>query len=88
MNFYVPSKVSSRLVHRSETRWRTFLFVSVYFVSLCQHEQASVKMFEHLVEVNKLYKEFEKWKLNEEDLIFITEQIAGPSENNVEVSHS
>lgn len=45
-------------------------------------------MFQHLVEVNKLYKEFEKYKLNEEDLIFITEQIAGPSENNVEVSHS
>jgi len=45
-------------------------------------------MFEYLVEVNKLYKAFEKWKLNKEDLIFITEQIAGPSEKKSEVSHS
>jgi hypothetical protein len=45
-------------------------------------------MFEYLVEVNKLQKEFEEWKLNAEDLIFITEQIAGPSAKNVEVSHS
>ena len=43
-----------------------------------QHEQASVKMFEFLVESNNLWKEFEKYGLQKQDLIFIKELIAGP----------
>ncbi|KAK3726835.1 hypothetical protein QZH41_016722 [Actinostola sp. cb2023] len=42
------------------------------------HEEASVQMFDHLVEVNDLMPEFEKYSLNRTDLIFIKELIAGP----------
>jgi HD superfamily phosphohydrolase len=35
-------------------------------------------MFEHLLRANNIHKEFEKYGLTETDLIFITEQIAGP----------
>ena len=36
-------------------------------------------MFEHLVKVNSLEDEFEKYGLKEKDIIFIKEQIAGPN---------
>lgn len=46
-----------------------------------QHEHASVKMFEYLVEVNDLELEFQRYGLFSVDLTFIKEQIAGPSEH-------
>ncbi|KAI5625235.1 deoxynucleoside triphosphate triphosphohydrolase SAMHD1 isoform X1 [Silurus asotus] len=48
----------------------------------CQwkHEDASVKMFEHLVEKNNLQPVMEKYGVFKKDLIFITEQIAGPKD--------
>lgn len=45
-----------------------------------QHEQASVEMFDHLVEVNGLKPVMVKYGLKlPEDLVFIREQIVGPS---------
>lgn len=45
-----------------------------------QHEEASVKMFDHLVEDNKLEPLMKKHGLQlPQDLLFIKEQIAGPS---------
>lgn len=46
-----------------------------------EHEQASVDMFEHLVKKNKLEGEFTRYGLTDVDLIFIKEQIKGPSED-------
>ncbi|KAI4892676.1 hypothetical protein NFI96_028025 [Prochilodus magdalenae] len=43
-----------------------------------KHEQASVKMFDHLVKENNLEPVMEKYGLTPDDLIFIKEQIAGP----------
>ena len=48
-----------------------------------QHEQASVMMFEHLINANDLRKEFEKYDLDETDIVFIKEQIAGPSKSEM-----
>ena len=48
-----------------------------------QHEQASVMMFKHLLMENKLEGEFEKYGLDERDIQFITEQIAGPQESEM-----
>lgn len=45
---------------------------------LFQHEDLSVKMFDHLVSSNNLLGEFEKYGLTEQDRTFIKEQIAGP----------
>ncbi|KAI5627234.1 deoxynucleoside triphosphate triphosphohydrolase SAMHD1 [Silurus asotus] len=45
-----------------------------------KHEDASVKMFEHLVEKNNLQPVMEKYGVIKKDLIFITEQIAGPKD--------
>ncbi|XP_014669969.1 PREDICTED: deoxynucleoside triphosphate triphosphohydrolase SAMHD1-like isoform X2 [Priapulus caudatus] len=42
------------------------------------HEQGSVAMFKHLVEVNGLKEEFNQYGLDDRDITFITEQIAGP----------
>ncbi|XP_037080063.1 deoxynucleoside triphosphate triphosphohydrolase SAMHD1-like isoform X2 [Pollicipes pollicipes] len=44
-----------------------------------KHEQASVQMFQHMVEENDLMPKFKAAGLTEQDLIFIKEQIAGPS---------
>lgn len=44
-----------------------------------QHEDASVDMFEYLIEDNNLKAEFEKYNLYETDRTFIKEQIRGPS---------
>lgn len=38
-------------------------------------------MFAHLVEVNNLREEFLKYGLDDNDIIFIKEQIAGPTES-------
>jgi len=43
-----------------------------------QHENASVKMFDHLVEVNNLQPFLERYDITEGDLTFVKEQIAGP----------
>jgi len=45
-----------------------------------QHEDASVHMFDHMVEANSLLYEFAKYGFKEEDLEFIKEQIAGPQD--------
>lgn len=42
------------------------------------HEECSVKMFDYLVKENKLQKEFEYYGLDEQDMTFIKELIAGP----------
>ncbi|XP_021355741.1 deoxynucleoside triphosphate triphosphohydrolase SAMHD1-like [Mizuhopecten yessoensis] len=47
-----------------------------------EHEEASVDMFDHLVKKNGLDTEFDKYGLTGTDLIFIKEQIKGPSEEN------
>ena len=43
-----------------------------------RHEQASVEMFDHMVEANGLKEEFERWGLGTNDITFVKEQIAGP----------
>ncbi|KAG8131882.1 putative SAM domain and HD domain-containing protein [Naja naja] len=44
-----------------------------------QHEQASIQMFEHLIDSNNLKPDMEKYGLKlEEDIHFIKEQIASP----------
>ncbi|XP_046707250.1 deoxynucleoside triphosphate triphosphohydrolase SAMHD1-like isoform X1 [Silurus meridionalis] len=45
-----------------------------------KHEDASVKMFKHLVKENNLQPVMEKYGVFKKDLIFITEQIAGPKD--------
>lgn len=40
-------------------------------------------MFDHLLEVNDLQKEFELYGLNKQDIIFIKEQIEGPKESEM-----
>ncbi|XP_072557910.1 deoxynucleoside triphosphate triphosphohydrolase SAMHD1-like isoform X3 [Paramormyrops kingsleyae] len=48
-----------------------------------KHEKASVEMFKHMVKVNKLKVDMEKYNLKlPEDLVFIIEQINGPLELN------
>lgn len=44
---------------------------------MLQHEEASVKLFDHLVENNGLEGKFEEYGLNGKDLKFIKEQITG-----------
>ena len=48
-----------------------------------QHEDASVMMFEHLLESNNLKVEFERCGLGDKDIKFIKEQIAGPLESEM-----
>ena len=43
-----------------------------------QHEDASVKMFHHLIEENKLESSLESYGISSDDRIFIGELIAGP----------
>ncbi|XP_071173860.1 deoxynucleoside triphosphate triphosphohydrolase SAMHD1-like isoform X2 [Mytilus edulis] len=47
-----------------------------------KHEDASVKMFDYLIEENELRKEFERFGLTEQDITFVKEQIAGPLKKN------
>lgn len=42
-----------------------------------KHEEASVKMFDHMIKVNNLLPSFSKYNLEENDVIFIKELIAG-----------
>ena len=42
-----------------------------------QHEDGSVKMFDHLMKVNNLLPSFTKYNLTEKDVVFIKELIAG-----------
>lgn len=42
------------------------------------HEEASVRMFDHLIEANCLHAEFNRYGLNERDIVFIKELIRGP----------
>ncbi|KAJ8302865.1 hypothetical protein KUTeg_019261 [Tegillarca granosa] len=52
-----------------------------------KHEEASVKMFDYLLEDNGLVNEFQKYGLTETDRTFIKEQIVGPvSERNAEIT--
>ena len=50
-------------------------------VRFLQHENASVQMFDHLVKVNNLMPEMEKYGLTTNDLTFIEEQIVGPQDD-------
>ncbi|CAC5395715.1 SAMHD1 [Mytilus coruscus] len=43
-----------------------------------KHEEGSVMMFNYLIKKNDLEKEFKKYGLEERDMDFIVEQIAGP----------
>ncbi len=43
-------------------------------------------MFDHMMETNGLKEVFESYGLNDTDLTFIKEQIAGPLESNKKVS--
>ncbi len=67
---------------RPETKWKVSTIqgkVTAPVASLfLQHEQASVMMFDHLIKVNDLEKDFKEYGLNEKDILFIKEQIAGP----------
>ncbi|XP_042212094.1 deoxynucleoside triphosphate triphosphohydrolase SAMHD1-like isoform X2 [Homarus americanus] len=47
-----------------------------------KHEEASVKMFDYLLEVNNLDDEFEKYKLGDKDKKFIRELIGGAKSAN------
>ena len=49
---------------------------------LAKHENASVAIFEHLVETNDLMETFESVGLDDTDLIFIKELIYGPLDDN------
>lgn len=40
-------------------------------------------MFDHMIEVNNLWSEFMKHDLEENDIVFIKEQIAGPLESEM-----
>ena len=46
-------------------------------LSLLQHEDASLTMFDHMVEVNNLRPSFARYKLTKKDMIFIKELIIG-----------
>ncbi|ESO95549.1 hypothetical protein LOTGIDRAFT_175167 [Lottia gigantea] len=50
-----------------------------------QHEKASIDMFDHLIEVNELKFEFEKYCFSEKDFIFIKELIYGILPGNSEL---
>lgn len=50
---------------------------------LSQHEKASVMMFDHLLKVNNLDRELRKYGLDEKDVVFIKEQIAGPNQSEI-----
>ena len=43
-------------------------------------------MFDHMIETNNLKEVFESFGLDETDLIFIKEQIAGPLDSKKKVS--
>lgn len=49
---------------------------------LAKHENASVAIFEHLVETNDLMETFESVGLDDTDLIFIKELIYGSLDDN------
>ena len=42
-----------------------------------KHEEASVKMFNHMIEKNKLERDFQEYGIQHLDLQFIEEQISG-----------
>lgn len=45
-----------------------------------KHEDASVAMFDHLIQVNDLQSTFDQYGITDIDLVFVKEQIAGPIE--------
>lgn len=49
-----------------------------------KHEDASVMMFDYMVENNHLQEEFKKYGLTDVDMKFIKEQIAGPPKKKIE----
>ena len=57
--------------------WFHCIIYPLYLLLLLQHEDASLKMFDHLVDENNLIPEFEKYNLKDEARHFIKEQIAG-----------
>lgn len=65
------------------------LRVLLVFRYFFQHESLSVKMFNHLVEENKLDNEFKRYfgknLVKDKHKIFITEMIEGPPETESKV---
>lgn len=53
------------------------------YIYSSQHEKASVMMFDHLLKVNNLDRELRKYGLDEKDVVFIKEQIAGPNQSEI-----
>ena len=53
-----------------------------------QHEDASVMMFHHLIDENDLREEMEKYGLEDIDVTFIMELIAGPIHSELASSQS
>ena len=61
----------------------------MWLLLFTQHEDASVKMFDHMMNENKLDPIFKFYKLVEKDLVFIKELIAGedlPDASSTQVS--
>lgn len=54
-----------------------FILNHSLFLFLKQHEEASVQMFDYMLEVNNLSPSFIQYNLTERDVIFIKELIAG-----------
>lgn len=54
-----------------------FILNHSLFLFLKQHEEASVQMFDYMLEVNNLLPSFIQYNLAERDVIFIKELIAG-----------
>ena len=61
----------------------------MWLLLFTQHEDASVKMFDHMMNENKLDPIFKFYNLVEKDLVFIKELIAGgdlPDASSTQVS--
>ena len=57
--------------------------IHLSLISPTQHEMASLDMFDYLIRDNALEEEFQRYGLDDRDIVFIKEQIEGPrvSEN-------
>ena len=61
----------------------------MWLLLFTQHEDASVKMFDHMMDENNLDPSFTFYKLVDKDLVFIKELIAGgdlPDASSTQVS--
>ena len=79
----MEGKQSTVAVMFSCTCMSSHTCLCIYSV-LCQHEDGSVMMLDHLLEENGLREEFGKYELKEQDIDFIKEMIAGPLQEHRE----